>query len=190
MQGRAHGVVLLITALSFALSACGLKPVKPPTPLTESAVRARFTAERSEQSLAQVRDAATRETMRRQLGERARSARAQGRRLAIESIRAGEQMTLGQGMRLERVFALYHEYDDKTFTTFLEGVEIVAGTPRVALRQPVGGPGRGFVELSEVELNRAILEVHLFKDGDAKCCPTDIGRTAYYLTGFSLEPAQ
>ena len=91
---------------------------------------------------------------------------------------------------MQRAFALYHEYDDKGFTTYLEGIELIGGRIRAALREPVGGSGRGFAELDTVELNRAVLRVYLLEEKDPKCCPSKEARAAYYLTGFGLQSAQ
>jgi hypothetical protein len=187
---RGRVVVLAVVFTAVLAGGCASTPKEPPKRVTESDVRARFTAERSEQALAKVEDATIRNVMRRQLAERSRAALARGARVAIEAVRVGEKMGIGQGMNLERVFALYHEYDATTFTTYLEGVELIGGALRTAMRQPVGGTGKGFAELFEVELNRAVLDVYFFKDGDPDCCPSETGRTAYYLTGFGLESAQ
>jgi hypothetical protein len=126
----------------------------------------------------------------RHLGERARAARGRGARLAIETLRVGETMGIGGGLAMTRVFALYHEYDEREFVTYLEGMELVGANLRLAARLPVAGSGRGLAQLENVELNRAVLKVHTRTDKDPPCCPTRAGFIAYHLTGFSLEPAQ
>jgi hypothetical protein len=172
------------------LVACASKPKEAPKPPpTEADIRARFNAETSRKALASLTDEGLRRAVDRQLAERAE--RAGRRRLVVESARIGETINIGGGQFLHRVFALYHEYDDAAFTTYLEGVELIGGRTRSALRVAVGGSGKGFAEIAEVELNRAVLRLYLHEDGkDSPCCPTKEASTAYYLTGFSLEPAR
>ena len=174
----------------LALAGCASKPKDTPKPPpTESDIRARFNVETSRKALDSLSDEGLRRAVDRQLAERAE--RAARRRLVVESVRLGETINIGGGQSMQRVFALYHEYDDAAFTTFLEGIELIGGRTRSALRVVVGGSGKGFAEIAEVELNRAVLRVFLVEEGkDQPCCPSREASTAYYLTGFSLEPAR
>lgn len=183
-------IVSAAAIVAALVTACTTPAKPPPKPPTETEIRARFTAERSYAALAKLEDRFAREAVERQLGDRSRAARGAGRRLAIEDVRLGETMNIGGGQSLQRVFALYHEYDEKAFTTYLEGIELVGGRVRAALREAVGGNGRGFAEIDEVELNRAVLKVYVLEDKDPKCCPSKEARAAYYLTGFGLQSAQ
>jgi hypothetical protein len=187
---RAVRTALAALACASLVTACASKRVEPPKPPTETTVRAKFTAEQTAKALGAIRDLQLRESLERHLVERGRSARGQGLRFAVERVEQGETMHIGAGMQLVRTFVLYHEYDDRRFTTWIEGIETVGGNVRAAFRAQAGGSGRGIAEIAAVELNRAVVDLHEFDKGDAPCCPTRRNQAMYTLTGFSLEVAK
>lgn len=184
---RAAACLAIVAA--FALGACATPKKPPPKPPTEVEYRTeRFTAERTRDALASIPELPLREAIDRHIAERGRAARGRGMRLTVDKILIGERMGIGGGMELVRAFVLYHEFDAKTFTTWLEGIELVGGTLRAAFRQPVGGAGKDLATLAAVDLNRAYLEIYTRTDKDPPCCPSELGQIGYSMTGFNLEP--
>lgn len=180
-------VMALMLALVVALGAC--TPVKPKPPLTELAIRARFTPEHTATALAKIPIAATRLAIERHLAERELNARP--RRVIIDDARVGETIDAGGGIALERVFVLFHEFDARGFTTYLEGIEVIAGRRHNAYRLRVGASEPNRTELTEidaVDLNRVFLRRFVPKAGDLPCCPTDIQTPSFVLTPNALEP--
>lgn len=180
--------IAIALVLALTLGACATPKPPPPKPPSESDYRERFTADRTRAALASVPELPLREALDRHVAERGREARSGGRRLTVDRIAVGERIGIGGGMELVRVFVLYHEFDARSFTTWLEGVELVAGRIRAAFRQPVGGSGKELAVLAGVVLNRAFLEIYRHREGDPLCCPTERGEIAYSMTGFALEP--
>lgn len=182
-------VALLCTVLLAAGCAFKKKPEPPPIP-KEAEIRAKFSAEQTAKAFAALTDPGLRKAIEQHLVERGRAARSRNLRLAVERIQSGETMNLGRGLQLVRTFVLYHEYDERGFTTWLEGVETVGDSVRTAMRAPVGGNGKAFATIAAVDLNRVVLDLYEFDPTDQACCPTKRNQTMYTLTGFSLEPAR
>ena len=160
-----------------------------PAPLpTEPSVRARFTPEHAAGVLTKIENPVMRDVLRRHFIERSRAA---GRMsLTLDDVRVGERMNIGGGMALERVFALYHEHDERRFTTYLEGIEMIGGRVQGAYRQTVGGSGAGLAAIEFTELNRVILKRYVAQADDAPCCPTKLDRIGFTLTGAAMETLQ
>ena len=176
---------IALTAVAMALTACSV--TKPTPPLTEPGIRARFNDAQTTSALAKIDNPLQRDLLRRHFEERAQSARGRGLRLALDDVRIGEHMTLGGGMALERTFALYHEYSERGFTTYVEGIESLGGRVQGAYREPIGGSTTGLAAIELVELNRVILRRYAWQASDPRCCPTQLESIGFMLTGTTLE---
>ena len=186
-RGRAPALANL-AALAL-IAACATKPDKPPAPPpTESEIRKRLNDAQTALALDELKELTVREQMERHFQERRRDAARRQRQFAAERAVVAENIGIGNGLALVRVFSLYPEYDDKTFTTYLAATELIGGRIRTALATRVGALGDRFASLDFVELDRAVLKVALYREKEPPCCPTEIGQVVYTLRGMSLEP--
>jgi hypothetical protein len=191
--GRAPAMLLRLAlgcSLLGAMSGCSTKAPPPPKPPTEAELRSHWTPEETDRAIASVRDIAAQQALGRHFAERAREAQGRGMKLVVESILLGEDMGIGGGLSIVRLFALYHEYDDSSFVTYLAAFEVIDGRIRTEFRRPVGGSKAAFVRLDFAELNRVILKVYSFDPKDQPCCPSREGMAGFQLGPVSLEPLQ
>ncbi len=177
---------VFIAAL-IVLAGCASKPVEKEKPRTEAELRAILAPATTDRALATIAEAAVRRTLERHFRERSREAARRGRSLAVERALISETIGIGDGMGLARVFALFHEYDEAGFTSYLSATEHVAGRIRLALETRVGGARERLAELDFVELDRAVLKLSLYADKDERCCPSKLVRSLYGLRGLTLE---
>lgn len=182
-------VRFLLAALGAGLLGCGCasKPVELPKPITEADVRAKLNVGQTTVALGELKDDRARELLERHFESRQREARRRGLQYALERALIGEDISIGAGARLQRAFALVHEYDANGFTSYLEAVEIIGGRVRQTLRSPVGQSGKQLATLEFVDLDRAALRTYRFADKDPPCCPSLIVDTLYAWRGLTLE---
>lgn len=178
-------VVLGLALLAALCGGCASKP--PPKPPTEAELRKHWTPEETQQVINSVADPDVREALDRFFHQQARDASRRGLKFAVDSIAVAENMGIGGGMSMKRLFAVYQEYNDDQFTTYLAGFETVGGRLQSEYHRRVGGSRIGFAKLDFVELNRAILTMYTFAPGDPPCCPTKQGQTGFQLGPTSLE---
>ncbi len=181
--------LLLLVALAVALlvGGCASQSAEAPKPITEADVRAKLSADRTASALRELKDDRARELLDRAFDSRRRNAQQRGLQYAVERVLIGEDIGIGAGARLQRAFALSHEYDDKAITSYLEAIEMVGGRIRQTLRSTVGQNGKRLVTLELVDLNRAGLRTYRFAGNDAPCCPSVIVDTIYAWRGLTLE---
>jgi hypothetical protein len=194
MRTRLHPVRrparALVVGLLLALCAgCASKP-PPPKPLTEADLRKNWTPDQTEQVIQSVANPDVRQVLDRFFHERARDAARHGLKFAVDSIMVGEDMGIGGGMSMKRLFALYEEYDDDHFASYLAAFETIGGRLQSEYHRQVGGSKIGIVKLEFTELNRIILTMYTFAPGDTPCCPTRKGQTGFQLGPTSLEPLE
>ncbi len=181
--------LLLLVALAVALlvSGCASQSAEAPKPITEADVRAKLSTDRTAFALRELKDDRARELLDRAFESRRRDAQQRGLQYAVERVLIGEDIGIGAGARLQRAFALAHEYDDKAITSYLEAIEIVGGRIRQTLRSTVGQNGKRLATLELVDLNRAGLRTYRFAENDAPCCPSVIVDAIYAWRGLTLE---
>jgi hypothetical protein len=172
---------------ALLVAACSSAPKPPPPAPTEAQIRERWSASVTDRVSESVKDPATRQALLRYFGARERAARASGMQFTVESIALGENMAIGGGLSMQRVFALYQEYNNERFVSYLAGLEILGGRIQTEYHRPVGGSGKAFVKLEFAELNRVILQSYRFDDKDPPCCPSHEGRTGYQLNPSNLD---
>jgi len=185
---KGAGAALLLAAAAVCAGCASKEP--PPKPPTEAEVRSHWTDEETTKVLNGLDDAAARAALTRYFAAQAREASQHGMQLAVESIKVGEDIGIGGGMSMKRLFVLYHEYDDQRFISYLAGFETVAGRLQSEYHRPVGGSKVGIAKLDFVELNRAIITLYAYAPGDPPCCPTKVGKTGFQLGAASLEPLE
>lgn len=181
----------VIAAALLAVACSTPKPDQKEKLLTDAQMRAKLNDFQTSRALAELTDPSVHDTIERYFTRRSGELRARGLKLAVDRAMPGEDIGIGDGLALKRVFALFHEYNDTTFDTRLAAFELVGGagaTIRLALTAPVGGSGRAFATLDAIDLDRAILSVTTFKEKDLPCCPSVAGQTAFQLRGLTLEP--
>lgn len=180
-------LALLCVALG-ALGGCFSKP--PAKPPTEAEMRSHWTSEQTARAIASVNDAPTSAALNRYFARRAGEAHERGMKLSVESVMVGEDMGIGGGLSMKRLFALYHEYNDEQFASYLAGLEVIDGRVRDDFRRQVGGSKIAFVKLDFAELNRAILTAYTFAQGDPPCCPSRQGKLGFELDPSGLYPLE
>ena len=183
-----RGWLVLVLALAVLAGCAQPKLVEKPKLLTETEMRAKLNEAHSAQALAAIGDRAVREPIERYFAQRSQDLKPRGMKLAVDRALVGENMGIGDGLALRRVFVLFHQYNDVTFDTLLAAFEVVGGSLRLALTKPVGGSNRAFTTLDEIDLDRVILSVTTFSEKDLPCCPSVTGQTAFQLRGVTLEP--
>jgi hypothetical protein len=175
--------------LIFAAIA-GCKTVEPPPkviPITAAEVRALLNSDQSRIALATLKEESIREIVARYVTERQRDARDRRRLYTVEKILQGEDVNIGNGVRMVRLYALAHEYENERFWTFLEAIEIVGTRLHQSLRAQVGRSGERLATLEFLDLDRAALRTYQFTEKDAPCCPTRVVDTLYAWRGITLE---
>lgn len=178
--------------LSIALLVCGCagEPASEPKPITETQVRAALDSTQSAAALRQIRDERAREVLARHFETRLRDARRRGLQYSVEKVLLGEDIGIGAGARLQRAFALAHEYDAGTLTTYLEAIEIIGARLQQTLRAVVGQSGKQLATLEFLDLDRAAVRTYRFAPNDPPCCPSIIVDTLYAWRGLTLEPVR
>ena len=176
--------------LAVVLASCASKRPEPPKPRTESAIRELLNDAQTRTALDAITDAPVKEALERQFRERAREAARTGRKLVVERALLAENISIGNGLSLARVFTLHHEYDGKTFATYLNASEHLGGKIRTSLYARVGALGERLAAIDLVELDRVLLNLSLYEEKDPPCCPSKVVQTLYGLRGLTLEPLQ
>lgn len=178
--------------LGFALLACGCagEPTSAPKPITETQVRAALDSTQTAAALRQINDERVREVLARHFETRARDAKRRGLQYSVEKALIGEDIGIGAGARLQRAFALAHEYDDSTLTSYLEAIEIIGTRVQQTLRALVGQSGKQLATLEFLDLDRAAVRTYRFAQNDPPCCPSIIVDTLYAWRGLTLEPVR
>ncbi len=183
-----HGCAVIAAAL-LAVACSTQKPDPKEKLLTEAQMRAKLNDAQTSRALAELSDPAIHDAIERYFTRRGRDLRTRGLKLAVDRAMLGEDIGIGDGLALKRVFVLFHEYNDAAFNTQLAAFELLGGaTIRLALVAPVGGSGRAFATLDAIDLDRAILGVATFDEKDPPCCPSIAGQSAFQLRGLTLEP--
>lgn len=178
-----------LAALAAALIACGCasSPADAPKPITEADVRAKLTSAQTGNALRELKDERAREVLERHFEARLRDARRRGLQYTVERVLIGEDMSIGAGARLQRSFALAHEFDATTISSYLEAIELIGARVQQTLRVPVGQNGKQLATLEFVDLDRAALRTYRFAEQDPPCCPSLIVDTIYAWRGVTLE---
>jgi outer membrane murein-binding lipoprotein Lpp len=185
-----NALVLVAVVAALALAGCASKSEEKNKPknLTEPDVRAKLTATQTSTALREVKDDTTREALTRHFELRAREARRRSQRdYAVEKILIGEDIGIGGGLKLTRVFALAHEYDASSFTTFLESAEFIGARVHQAHRIEVGRSSTQLASLEFLDLDRAALRTYRFAAKDPPCCPSVVVDRVYVMRGITLE---
>jgi len=177
-------------ALAAAVLAACAADKPPPKAPVESELRAQWAADDPGKALEAVKDPALRESLRRWFADRAREAAGRSMKLAVGSVATAEEIGIGGGLSIVRLFAVYHEYDESRFVSRLAGIEAVGGRIGTEYRRTVGGTGVAFVSIKFTELNRVILDTWRFEKSDPPCCPSRRGETGYQFSPSSLDPLQ
>jgi hypothetical protein len=176
-------------ALIFAMIA-GCKTVEPTpkvVPITTADVRALMNSDQTRIALATLKEEFIKEIVARYITERQRDARDRRRLYTVEKILQGEDVNIGNGIRMVRIYALGHEYENDRFWTYLEAIEIVGPRLHHSLRTQVGKSGERLASLEFLDLDRAALRTYQFAAKDDPCCPTRVVDTLYAWRGITLE---
>ena len=153
---------LLVLVLTTLTGCAAPKSEEKPKLITEAQVREKLNPTQTSRALAALGDPAVREPIDRYFARRSRELQPKGLKLAVDRALLGEDVGIGDGLALRRVFVLFHQYNDSSFDTQLAAFELVGGAVRLALTAPVGGSGRALATLDEIDLDRAILSVTTF----------------------------
>ncbi len=160
-------------------------------PITTAEVRVKFSEDQTRIALATLKEEAMRDIAARYAAVRQRDARDRRRVYVVEKILQGEDIYIGNGVRIVRLFALGHEYesalDTAQFWTYLEAIEIIGTRLHQSLRTQVGQSGERLATLEFLDLDRAALRTYQFTAQDKPCCPTRIVDTLYAWRGITLE---
>ena len=180
---------ILVGAIFVAVMP-GCASTEPPPkvePITIADVRARFAGDQTRVALSALKEESIREIASRYADERQRDAHARRRTYVIEKVLQGEDVNIGNGLRMVRLFALGHEHDAERFWTYLEAIEIVGTRLHQSLRAQVGSSDKRLATLEFLDLDRAALRTYQFAAKDAPCCPTRIVDTIFAWRGITLE---
>ena len=101
-------------------------------------VRGPIDSDQTRIALATLKEESIREVVARHFTERQRDARDRRRLYAVEKILQGEDVNIGNGVRMVRLYALAHEHENERFWTYLEAIEIVGARLHQSLRTQVG----------------------------------------------------
>lgn len=178
---------LFMAAALVLIGGCASESADMPKPITEADVRTKLSTGQTGAALRELRDERARELLERAFEARRRDAQRRGLQYAVERVLIGEDIGIGAGARLQRAFALAHEFDDKTISTYLEAVELIGGRVQQTLRTIVGQSGKRLATLELVDLDRAGLRTYRFAEKDPPCCPSLIVDTIYAWRGLVLE---
>ncbi len=174
-----------------AIAGCSmLEPTPKVEPITAADVRAKFTDDQTRNALSRLQEETIRDIAARYVIDRGRDARDRRRSYVVEKILQGEDINIGNGVRMVRLFALGHEYEaggGAPFWTYLEALEIVGTRLHQSLRAQVGQSGERLATLEFLDLNRAALRTYAFSATDKPCCPTRVIDTVYAWRGITLE---
>jgi hypothetical protein len=187
------GVRRMVPCAALGLSVAmivGCKSVEPPPkviPITTADVRALLNNDQTRTALATLKEESIREIVVRHINERQRDARDRRRLYTVEKILQGEDVNIGNGVRMVRLYALAHEYENTRFWTYLEAIEIVGTRMHQSLRAEVGKSGERLATLEFLDLDRAALRTYQFTAKDDPCCPTRVVDTLYAWRGITLE---
>lgn len=177
----------LAIGAALALAGCASEPEDLLKPITEAHVRAKLNAGQTGTALRELKDDRAREMLERAFEARRRDAQRRGLQYAVERVLIGEDIGIGAGARLQRAFALAHEYDATTISSYLEAIELIGGRVQQTLRAVVGQNGRRLATLEVVDLDRAGLRTFRYAENDPPCCPSVIVDTFYAWRGLTLE---
>ena len=187
-------LALLYSAASLVLgltAGCRMLELTPKVePITTAEVRAKFTDDQTRSAVSILQEETIRDIATRYVIDRRRDARDRRRTYVVEKILQGEDINIGNGVRMVRLFALGHEYEagvDAPFWTYLEALEIVGTRLHQSLRAQVGRSSERLATLEFLDLNRAALRTYAFRANDKACCPTLVIDTIYAWRGITLE---
>ncbi|MFN0301588.1 MAG: hypothetical protein ACKVQU_14685 [Burkholderiales bacterium] len=185
---RTAAAILAGAILVAVMPGCArTEPTPKVEPITIEEVRARFAGDPTRVALSALKEESIREIASRYADERQRDARTRRRTYVIEKVLQGEDVNIGNGLRMVRLFALGHEHDAERFWTYLEAIEIVGTRLHQALRTQVGSSDKRLATLEFLDLDRAALRTYEFAAKDAPCCPTRIVDTIFAWRGITLE---
>ncbi|MFM9883406.1 MAG: hypothetical protein ACKVQT_10295 [Burkholderiales bacterium] len=178
---------ILVGAVAVMPGCATTEPAPKVEPITTADVRAKFSADQTRVALSVLKEESIREIAARYVDERQRDAHARRRVYVVEKVLQGEDVNIGNGLRMVRLFALAHEHDPERFRTYLEAIEIVGNRLHQSLRAQVGSSDQRLATLEFLDLDRAALRTYQFAAKDAPCCPTRIVDTIFAWRGITLE---
>ncbi len=178
---------ILVGAVAVIAGCASTEAPPKVEPITTADVRAKFTGDQTRVALSALKEESIREIAARYTDERQRHAHTRRRVYVVEKVLQGEDVNIGNGLRMVRLFALGHEHDAERFWTYLEAIEIVGTRLHQSLRAEVGSSDKRLATLEFLDLDRAALRTYQFAAKDAPCCPTRIVDTLFAWRGITLE---
>lgn len=179
--------IALSLSLTVIAGCSTVEPTPKVVPITTADVRALLNSDQTGIALATLKEESIREIVARHIAERQRDARERRRRYAVEKVLQGEDVNIGNGVRMVRLYALTHEHENERFWTYLEAIEIVGTRLHQSLRTQVGKSGERLATLEFLDLDRAALRTYQFAPQDDPCCPTRVIDTLFAWRGITLE---